>query len=205
MKNKIARHRILLSKFLLLVFISVLMISEHGYVSNKTLSISFDMIGFALVLIGGFGRIWASLYIEGSKTGKLVSKGPYSMMRNPLYVFSVIILIGYCLAIQSIVVASVSLILFILIYVPTVYSEEKNLLGLHDEVYNEYYQKTPRFFPKISLYQETSLGQDSININIRKIRNVLIEISGFIFFFGIIKLFDLLHHINILPKLFVLL
>jgi len=125
------------------------------------------------------------------------------MMRNPLYVFSLILLIGYCLAIQSIIIASVFIILFVLIYVPTIYNEEKRLLSAHNERYEEYYRRTPRFMPKLSLYQESESGSE-ISINIRNIRNVLIEIAGFIFFFGLIKLFDLLHHIEVLPKFYIL-
>jgi len=203
MKNKVARYRLLLSKMLLLAFLVTLVISDHGSVSNKATSISFDAIGFVLVLIGGFGRIWASLYIEGNKAGKIISMGPYSIMRNPLYVFSLTLLIGYCFAIQSIIIAAVSIILFALIYMPTIYNEEKRLLNMHNDTYRRYYDKTPRFIPRFRLYKEVDSGNE-ISINIRNVRNVLIEIAGFILFFGLIKLFDLLHHIDIIPTIFTL-
>ena len=203
MKNKVARYRLFFSKILLLAFIVSLVIFEHGAINNVAASISLDIIGFAFVLIGGFGRIWASLYIEGNKIGKIISKGPYSMMRNPLYVFSLILLMGYCLAIQSIIIASVSIILFALIYLPTIYNEEKRLLSAHSQSYERYYQKTPRFLPKFSNYKESETGRE-ISVNIRNIKNVLIEIAGFIFFFGIIKLLDLLHYIKAIPNLYIL-
>ena len=203
MKNKVARYRLLLSKILLLAFIVALVIFEHGSIHNVGVSISLDIIGFALVLIGGFGRIWASLYIEGNKIGKIISKGPYSMMRNPLYVFSLILLIGYCLAIQSIIVASVLIILFALIYLPTIYNEEKRLLSAHNKSYEQYYKKTPRFMPKVSIYEESDTGSE-ISVNIRNVKNVLIEIAGFIFFFGVIKLLDILHYIEAIPSIFIL-
>ncbi|GIS42766.1 MAG: hypothetical protein Ct9H90mP15_08060 [Candidatus Neomarinimicrobiota bacterium] len=31
-----------------------------------------------------------SLYVEGFKTKKLITEGPYSMVRNPLYFFTVL-------------------------------------------------------------------------------------------------------------------
>ena len=203
MKNKVARYRLLLSKILLLAFIVTLVVFDHGAIANIAISTSLDVIGFALVLIGGFGRIWASLYIEGNKIGKIISKGPYSIMRNPLYVFSLILLAGYCLAIQSIIVASVSIVLFALIYLPTIYNEEKRLLSAHNQSYENYYQKTPRFLPKFSIYEESDSGSE-ISVNIRNIKNVLVEIAGFIFFFGIIKLLDLLHYIELIPTLYIL-
>ena len=86
---------------------------------------------------------------------------------------------------------------------PTIYNEEKRLLSAHNQSYEDYYQKTPRFLPKISIYDESDSGSE-ISINIRNIKNVLIEIAGFIFFFGIIKLLDLLHHIDVIPNLYIL-
>ena len=69
MKNRVARYRLLFSKMLLLAFIVTLIIFDHGAIDNEAVSISLDVIGFVFVLIGGFGRIWASLYIEGNKIG----------------------------------------------------------------------------------------------------------------------------------------
>ena len=44
--------------------------------------------GWLFVGIGVMGRIWCSLYISGFKNAKLVTEGPYSLCRNPLYLFS---------------------------------------------------------------------------------------------------------------------
>ena len=50
-------------------------------------SLQFSVIGFILLIFGCFGRIWASLYIEGNKTKNLITNGPFMMVRNPLYFF----------------------------------------------------------------------------------------------------------------------
>ena len=55
-------------------------------------SLQMSILGFVLVVFGSFGRIWASLYIEGNKTKNLVTSGPFPMV-NPLYFFSLIMLL----------------------------------------------------------------------------------------------------------------
>tara|TARA_Y100000996_G_scaffold10249_1_gene8406 strand:- start:2886 stop:3503 length:618 start_codon:yes stop_codon:yes gene_type:complete len=194
-KSRTAKNRLLISKLLLIAFIIVLTISEHGKIANEDLSIGLKILGFILILIGGFGRLWSSLYIEGNKNEKLISGGPYSMMRNPLYVFSLTLLLGYCCAIQSIIILISCLILFIVIYMPTIFNEEKILLSRHSDFYKEYYEKTPRFIPNFKLYQNHS--QDNmIDVNIKKIQRVIVEIAGFTFFYGLIITLDIFHQME---------
>ena len=46
--------------------------------------------GLVLILLSILGRTWCTLYIGGLKKRELVTAGPYSLVRNPLYVFSAI-------------------------------------------------------------------------------------------------------------------
>ena len=151
-------------------------------------SILFSCIGFALVVLGGFGRIWSSLYLEGFKTKKLIKDGPYSMVRNPLYFFSLTILLGICFAIKSIPISIALLSVFILFHVPTIINEEKVLLSAHDESYKAYYESTPRLLPNIFKYKKTK-SEDRIEVKIKGINNVLWEIMGYLFLYVIIDFF----------------
>ena len=122
-------------------------------------------------------------------------------MRNPLYVFSLIMLIGYCCGIKSIILSIILISTYIILYVPTILYEEKILLEKHGTEFQNYLDTTPRFFPRFSSLQKSN---GSIEISARNIERVLIEIMGFIFFYGTIKLIDIFHNLHYIETYFYL-
>ena len=200
-KSTAARYRLLISRIFLLIMIIVLLFSDNK-VDNWSPTYNWlEFFGYFFGLIGVFGRIWSSLFIEGNKTQKLIVKGPYSLMRNPLYFFSFILLIGFCFFIKSILVFTTFFLIWILIYRNTMNSEEKNLISNHNQEYVDYYNNTPKIFPNFNLYKSFSVN-DKMDIDIKKIERVLTESFGFLFLFGIIKVIEYLHLNGILPVYF---
>ncbi|MBT3728156.1 MAG: isoprenylcysteine carboxylmethyltransferase family protein [Candidatus Marinimicrobia bacterium] len=191
-KNLVAKKRIIVLRLSILSIITLIILDNNFSAYNLDIdlntSILFSCIGFALVVLGGFGRIWSSLYLEGFKTKKLIKDGPYSMVRNPLYFFSLTILLGICFAIKSIPISIALLSVFILFHVPTIINEEKVLLSAHDESYKAYYESTPRLLPNIFKYKKTK-SEDRIEVKIKGINNVLWEIMGYLFLYVIIDFF----------------
>ncbi|MBT4706449.1 MAG: isoprenylcysteine carboxylmethyltransferase family protein [Candidatus Marinimicrobia bacterium] len=187
-----AKKRIAVLRLSILLIITFIILDNNFSAYNLDIdlntSILFSCIGFALVVLGGFGRIWSSLYLEGFKTKKLIKDGPYSMVRNPLYFFSLTILLGICFAIKSIPISIALLSVFILFHVPTIINEEKVLLSAHDESYKAYYESTPRLLPNIFKYKKTK-SEDRIEVKIKGINNVLWEIMGYLFLYVIIDFF----------------
>ena len=53
-----------------------------------------ELAGFAAVMTAVLGRVWCALYIAGRKNAELCQDGPYSFVRNPLYVFSFVGAVG---------------------------------------------------------------------------------------------------------------
>ncbi|MBT6839782.1 MAG: isoprenylcysteine carboxylmethyltransferase family protein [Candidatus Marinimicrobia bacterium] len=191
-KNLVAKKRIIVLRLSILSIITLIILDNNFSAYNLDIdlntSILFSCIGFALVVLGGFGRIWSSLYLEGFKTKKLIKDGPYSMVRNPLYFFSLTILLGICFAIKSIPISIALLSVFILFHVPTIINEEKVLLSTHDDSYKAYYESTPRLLPNIFKYKKTK-SEDRIEVKIKGINNVLWEIMGYLFLYVIIDFF----------------
>ena len=190
--KNIARKRMAILRISIILIISFIIIDNNfsAFSLNIDMNTSFlfSYIGFSLVVLGGFGRIWASLYLEGFKTRKLIKEGPYSMVRNPLYFFSLMLFLGMCFAIKSIAVSFALLVVFVLFHIPTILNEEKVLLSTHDESYKAYYESTPRLLPNIFKYKKTE-STDMIQVRIKSIIKRLWEVIGYLFLFTLIDFF----------------
>ena len=203
MNHIFAKYRLLLSKTLLLAIIVILIIAENDINPDSPLYNIFELVGFILVLIGVFGRIWSSLYIEGNKTNNLITEGIYALSRNPLYFFSFLLLLGYCFVIKSIIIVAMALLIWILIYPRTIKYEEEKLLKIHKDEYINYYNRTPKIIPNFFLFKKSEKGS-KIDIAINNVERVLVESFGFILFFEIIRFLNYLHYSNIFPSFFII-
>ena len=107
------------------------------------------MIGIAIV-----GRAWCSLYIGGRKAAEIVDRGPYSVTRNPLYLFSFIAALGMGLQTGSLVLAGLFVRVTVGVFFATVKREEAWLQARFGEVYSEYRRRTPRLWPRLSAWRD---------------------------------------------------
>lgn len=80
--------------------------------------------GWFFVGIGVMGRIWCSLYISGFKNAKLVIDGPYSLCRNPLYLFSYLGGVGIMLITETFIFPIVFTLYFLYYYHFVIRQEE---------------------------------------------------------------------------------
>lgn len=101
--------------------------------------------GAAVALPGLALRMLAAGYIE--KDRRLGTAGPFAHTRNPLYLGSLIIGIGFIIAGRSWILAIVFLALFTLIYLPVMRAEEKSLSRRFGREFDEYARSVPMFVP----------------------------------------------------------
>ena len=191
MISAIARKRMLFLRvsIISLALLSYFFIEFRAFTLELSVeqSLQFSVIGFILLIFGCFGRIWASLYIEGNKTKNLITNGPFMMVRNPLYFFSLMILIGFCFALKSLFLPIGLILIFIVFHVPTIANEERKLRDIHGELFDDYVRSTPRLIPNIFKYKKT-ITSDRVNIKIKRINGVLLEVIGYIFTYTFIDL-----------------
>ncbi len=110
--------------------------------------------GLALIAVCIVGRAWCSLYIGGRKKTEIVDRGPYSISRNPLYVFSFIGAFGIGARTGSIALASAFLLIAVIVFRATVSREERWLRTTFGEIYAAYAARTPRFWPNFSRWRD---------------------------------------------------
>lgn len=103
------------------------------------------VLGGTVAALGVFVRAMASGYVK--KNEELAMTGPYAYCRNPLYLGSIIIAIGFAIAARDAWVAVGIVLLFTAIYVPVIHSEEVFLRSRFAE-YDAYAQRVPRLLPR---------------------------------------------------------
>lgn len=113
-----------------------------------------EAIGLALIAICIIGRAWCSLYIGGRKKAEIVDRGPYSITRNPLYVFSFMGAFGMGALTGSATIAVLFLVIAVAVFAATVRREEAWLRATFGDAYDAYVARTPRFWPDVSRWRD---------------------------------------------------
>jgi len=115
-------------------------------------------IGGAIAVIGLLIRAWASGHIR--KNQNLAISGPYAYTRNPLYLGSFILGVGFTIASGVWWLGLVFIALFLGIYLPVMRVEAKELTEIFGAEYKEYAQKVPLFFPQVRADRKSETNFD---------------------------------------------
>ena len=116
-----------------------------------------EAFGLAMIAICIVGRGWCSLYIGGRKKAEIVDRGPYSISRNPLYVFSFVGAFGVGAQTGSVTLALLFLALTYVVFWFTVKREEAWLSEAFGVDYAAYVARTPRFGPDFSKWKDEGM------------------------------------------------
>jgi protein-S-isoprenylcysteine O-methyltransferase Ste14 len=106
----------------------------------------FLAVSLILVAPGVWLRAYASGYVK--KNAELTTTGPYAHTRNPLYLGSILIGVGFAVASRSVWVFAVLVALFVAIYWPVIRSEEAYLRSVFAG-FDAYAARVPRLIPRI--------------------------------------------------------
>lgn len=159
-----------------------------------------EAVGLAAIVFSIVGRAWCTLYIGGRKKADVVDRGPYSLTRNPLYLFSFFGAFGVGAQSGSVTIALGFVLASLLIFRLTVSREETFLAREFGERYVAYRDRTPRFLPNFSLWR------DSDELTIRPSLFLLTLRDGMVFllaipFFEAIDLAQAAHWLGVVARL----
>jgi protein-S-isoprenylcysteine O-methyltransferase Ste14 len=106
----------------------------------------FIAFGMLLIVPGLLIRALASGHVR--KNEALATSGPYAFTRNPLYLGSLLMGVGFAVAARSWWIGVALVIMFFAIYLPVIRDEEKFLRSKFPE-FEEYARRVPRMLPRV--------------------------------------------------------
>jgi protein-S-isoprenylcysteine O-methyltransferase Ste14 len=158
---------------------------------------SIELIGAGLIAICVMGRTWCSLYIGNRKNREVVQDGPYSMVRNPLYAFSIVGAFGVGAQAGGITASLVCGFLTWVVFSRMAQIEEDHMIDKFGAQYVDYMMQVPRFWPNISLYH----SRKSLEVFPARILRTFLDASIFFVAVPVMELFDYLHGTGVLPTM----
>ena len=105
-------------------------------------------IGGAVALVGLLIRAWSSGHIRKARV--LAVTGPYAFTRNPLYLGSFIMGLGFTIAAGVWWLGLIFAALFLGIYLPVMRVEANDMLDIFGSDFEEYKRNVPLFVPRLT-------------------------------------------------------
>ena len=112
--------------------------------------IALTLLGYACTLwcYAAMGNMWRIGVNREEKTS-LVTRGPYNVIRHPIYGFQIVMLVGAALLLPTIFSLVIIAVHFLCVQAKAA-DEENYLLGVHGETYQAYLNRTGRLVPKFN-------------------------------------------------------
>lgn len=156
LRLKINGFLIVLALLLIVIFPDVFFRKTGRGFPDQTI----EILGIVFILLGQILRASARGYkSEYSRQGlTLVQGGPYSLVRNPMYLGIFLIGVGIVLVLFEWWVATLFLLIFIARYIILIFKEEKKLLQVFSGEYQDYMQRVPRILPSLKILLEKDVS-----------------------------------------------
>lgn len=107
------------------------------------------LAGFIVSMVGELIQLWSFASLD--KNSDLAIRGPYAMVRNPMYLGRYFILLGFLMLLGSAWVVVLYTVVYWFYMDTRVEREEKHLMPIFGPRYAEYCAKVRRFIPGLPL------------------------------------------------------
>jgi protein-S-isoprenylcysteine O-methyltransferase Ste14 len=180
------------------VFMLLLLVSTSRWGPRSDLVAILYPLGILLAGLAVAARLWTSVYHAGYKVHTLLTVGPYSMCRNPMYFCNCIGAVGAGLTTGMLSLTALIVAGLVLYYPFVIRREERKLRREHGEAYEAYCQRTPAFLPAWRLLDEPEKYTTNIRLFRTKIGDSLVPVVAL----AAIHVIQSLHVHDLLPGLF---
>lgn len=198
-KNKLLVNRMFYTKLLVIFLVIPIALFAEPLITQDGIAHSImEWAGYFLIPICVLGRSFCTLFIGGRKTHNLISTGPYSIVRNPLYVFSFMGIVGIGLQFGMLTLLAVMIFIFFFYYNEVITREEIGLENNFGEKYLQYKKAVPRWLPKTLKFPMP----DFIEAPPKKVLKTMLDASVFFLAFPVLELLEYLHMTGMVPVLF---
>ena len=162
-----------------LLLLPILFVAAPHFNEDGIAMEMFEVIGMFLMITCVIGRLWSTLYIGSRKNETVVTEGPYSITRNPLYFFSTVGTLGIGLMFGMMTLAAaLTLVVGGILYL-TALREQAFLESEFGPAYREYAERVPMFFPDPRLFYTSPIIEVAPAVLKRNLRDAVIFLLAF--------------------------
>jgi len=195
--NVFEKKRRPVTRLFLVVCLIFATVTHHSWSPDGPVDRLFDWCGAALAVLGVLGRLWSTMYVGGRKNKDLITTGPYSLCRNPLYLFSFIAGLGVCVEFENLILIGLYIVFFYAYYSRVIKSEEGRLELLFGAKFAAFKGSTPAFIPNIF---RLNLGEFP-EISGRPLFKNALDGSVFLLLVGAAYVIEMLQESGVIPVL----
>jgi protein-S-isoprenylcysteine O-methyltransferase Ste14 len=145
-----------------------------------------SLLGLALMMAAALGRLWTSAHIAGHKDARLITFGPYSLCRHPLYALSLLGGAGVGLAARSFTLTAATLAVLTVLHLRAMRAEDRGLLARHGQTFEAYARRVPALLPS---WRHHEVGEETV-LNLRVYRKAFLDAGTFVLYYLLIQLLE---------------
>lgn len=191
----VRKTRIMLLRLSAIPFIYIAIFVRPTWMTGSGYEFLVELAGYAFLLAGLAVRMWSILYIGGKKSRELVTEGPYSLCRNPLYVGTFLLAVGAGLCFANLMMLAAILLVFVPAHLAAAVLEEGHLESLFPTEYPAYKRTVPGFMPLLKNYK----GRKELVVPSRLIRRIMMDTIAVLLIPEVEDLLEVLHSKGLIP------
>lgn len=159
-KKRVQIDAFVIGAFMIIVGILVLRFPGM-YLEGKSVRDIFDVVGFAVIIIGALLRMAGRGYkkFASQQSNRLATGGPYKLVRNPMYLGTFLVGVGFMFPLYPLWTTAIFATVFYLRFIVQIREEEAWLKNTFGREYEEYCRRIPAFIPTLRSLKNVSLKE----------------------------------------------